>query len=136
MDQQLKSNLTSKEHWVRLLYMMIFVLFSYIAAFVMMTVVVVQFLFALITGSDNRKLRGFGDSLSKFIWQTLQFLTYNSEDKPFPFADWPEPEASVSEGEVLLASEPDEVEAPVAEESPVEQPAKATTKPVEEDAPA
>ena len=26
----------------------------------------------------------------KFIYQNLQFLTYNSEQKPFPFADWPE----------------------------------------------
>jgi hypothetical protein len=52
-------------------------------------VVVIQFGFVLITGDRNQKLLDFGASLSKFIYQILQFVTFNSEDKPFPFSDWP-----------------------------------------------
>lgn len=91
MDQQLKSNLTSSHHWLRLVYMVLFAFALQIASLVMWALVVIQFLFALITGSDNASLRSFGSSLSAFIYHALQFLTYNSEDKPYPFADWPEP---------------------------------------------
>ncbi len=89
MDQQLKSNLTSSKHWVRLIYMLLFAVFVYVASFVVGVLVMVQFIFALITGSDNRKLREFGGSLTAYIHQILLFLTFNSEFKPFPFADWP-----------------------------------------------
>lgn len=88
--QQFKSNLTSPKHWVRLVYMVLFAFFLYIAAFVIGALVVVQFLFSLITGSDNLKLRTFSHSLTVYIQQALMFLTFNSEFKPFPFADWPD----------------------------------------------
>jgi len=90
MDQQLKSNITSSKHWIRLVYMMLFAIFLYVASFVVGVLVMVQFIFALITGSDNRKLRELGRSLTTYIEQILSFLTFNSEIKPFPFADWPE----------------------------------------------
>lgn len=79
--------------------MVLFAIFLYVASFVISVLVVVQFVFALVTGSDNNKLRQFGFSLSAYIHQALQFLTYNSEIKPFPFSDWPEaPVAVRSEG--------------------------------------
>lgn len=90
MDAQLKTNLTSPKHWVRLVYMILFAFFLYIAAMVMSVLVVVQFIFSLFTGSDNRKLRAFGHSLTTYIQQALMFLSFNSEFKPFPFADWPD----------------------------------------------
>jgi hypothetical protein len=91
MDQQLKSNLTSSKHWIRLVYMLLFAVFLYVASFVVGVLVMVQFIFALITGSDNRKLRELGSSVTLYIQQILLFLTFNSDAKPFPFADWPEP---------------------------------------------
>lgn len=103
MDQQLKSNITSSKHWVRLVYMLLFAFFLYVASFVVGVLVIVQFLFALITGSDNRKLRELGGSLTVYIKQMLLFLTFNSEFKAFPFADWPEP--APSEGEAVVRTE-------------------------------
>lgn len=98
-NQQIKSNVTSSAHWVRLLFMILFALILYVASFVVGVLVLVQFLFALITGSDNQNLRQLGDSLTQYIGQTLRFLTYNSDDKPFPFADWPEPAPVVDDDE-------------------------------------
>lgn len=89
MESQLKSNITSSKHWVRLIYMLLFAFFLYIASMVVIALVVVQFVFALLTGADNLKLRAFGDTLTTYIQQALLFLTFNSEHKPFPFADWP-----------------------------------------------
>ncbi len=96
-SEELKGNLTSSKHWLRLLFMIMFAVILYVAAIVMSFLVVLQFLFSLITGRDNRNLRELGQSLAVYIHQTLRFLTYNSEQKPFPFDDWPsteEPEPS------------------------------------------
>ncbi len=89
MDEQLRSNLTSSKHWVRFLYMILFAFFLYIASFLMVVIVIVQFAFALLSGAENAKLRVFGHELTMHINQMLLFLTYNSDYKPFPFADWP-----------------------------------------------
>ncbi len=91
-NEELKGNLTSSKHWLRLLFMILFAVVLYVAAIVMSFLVALQFLFSLITGKDNRNLREFGQSLARYIYQTLRFLTYNSEQKPFPFDDWPSTE--------------------------------------------
>lgn len=105
MDEQLRSNLTSSKHWVRFLYMILFAFFLYIASFLMIVLVVVQFAFALLSGSENGKLRVLGHELTLYIHQTLLFLTYNSDYKPFPFADWPSAPVGV-ETQTVTVREP------------------------------
>lgn len=122
MDEQLKSNLTSSKHWMRLIYMVLFAIFLQVASVVMTVLVVVQFLFALITGSDNINLRKFGDSLSIYIFSVLQFLIYNSEEKPFPFADWPESSVKTEIAPAASPVKPAEVEKPKAKAKPKAEP--------------
>ncbi len=87
--EQLKSNLKSSKHWLRLVFMLIFAAILQLASIAMWMLVIAQFLFSLFTGEDNINLRKFGNSLSAYIFHTLKFLSYNSEEKPFPFSDWP-----------------------------------------------
>lgn len=89
-NEELKHNLTSGSHWMRLIYMVLFALLLEIAGFVMLAVVALQFLFSIISGRANDNLRRLGDQIASYIYQTLQFLIYNTEEKPFPFAEWPE----------------------------------------------
>lgn len=104
MDAQLKSNLTSNKHWLRFLYMVFFMICLQVASFVMWVLVCLQFLISLVNGLDNSNLRRFGETLSEYIYRTLRFLTYNSQEKPFPFSDWPEAkEDEPLEGEVEVA---------------------------------
>ncbi|UTF61006.1 DUF4389 domain-containing protein [Gilvimarinus sp. DA14] len=131
-NDQLKSNLLSADHWMRFVYMILFAVILYIAGIVMGIVVLIQFVFALITGSDNSNLRQLGDSLSQYIYAALRFLTYNSEEKPFPFADWPEP-APVAEAEVVVEPSPAPVgdtPAPHSEE-PAEPPVSEESDPTD-----
>lgn len=88
-NEHIKSNLTSSKHWLRLVFMLLFAAILHVASFVMWVLVIAQFIFSLLTGEDNANLRKFGHSLSIYIFATLKFLTYASEEKPFPFADWP-----------------------------------------------
>lgn len=86
--------LLSADHWLRFAFMVLFAIILGVVSYVMTALVIVQFIWALIAGEGNDKLREFGSSLSQYIYQMLRFLTYNTEDKPFPFADWPDAEAA------------------------------------------
>ncbi|MDO3384130.1 DUF4389 domain-containing protein [Gilvimarinus algae] len=124
-NEKLKSNLLSADHWMRLVFMLLFSVILYVAGIVMSILVIVQFIFALITGKDNPNLRQLGDSLSQFIYAALRFLTYNTDEKPFPFADWPKPAPIVEEPEV-------KDEPPVAKAEPAPTPAEVVVDPASE----
>jgi hypothetical protein len=89
MGTEIIQQSSRRETWFRLLFVILFSLIYSVAEVVMVVVVVVQFGFVLITGDKNRKLLEFGASLSRFFYQILQFVTFNADDKPFPFSDWP-----------------------------------------------
>ena len=44
------------------------------------------------TGNTNDNLGRFGNQLSQYLYAIVQFQTFNTEDKPFPFGKWPESE--------------------------------------------
>jgi len=102
MEQQTKTHLLNPEIWIRLLYMIVFGLLSILARIVVWIVAVLQLLLVLITGTDNKNLRDLGQGAAKWTYQAFMFLTFNSNDKPFPFSDWPEIEES-EDNEVITS---------------------------------
>ncbi|MDG1819403.1 MAG: DUF4389 domain-containing protein [Porticoccaceae bacterium] len=102
-----KLPLTNCNTWIRLAYMLLFGILLMAARLVISLVVVVQFLLVLIIGSDNENLRNLGQGLGKWVYQTVLFLTFNSEDKPFPFDEWPTVETASG---YSVNSDDDEVE--------------------------
>ena len=76
--------------WQRGLYMLLFSFFLGIAKFVVFIIVVVQFLFVLFTDAPNEQLTQLGKGLSAYHYQVLMFLTFNSEEHAYPFAEWPQ----------------------------------------------
>ena len=108
MEQQTKTHLLNPETWIRLLYMIVFGLLSILARMVVWIVAVLQFLLVLITGDDNKNLRDLGQGAAKWTYQAFLFLTFNSNDKPFPFSDWPEIEESEDNGVITSLSSAEE----------------------------
>ena len=98
-----KIPLTNCNTWIRLAYMLLFCILLMAARLVIAVVVVVQFLLVLLIGSDNANLRNLGQGLAKWVFETLMFLSFNREEKPFPFNEWPTVE--VTEGYSAQASE-------------------------------
>ena len=98
-QSELKVRLLSTEHWLRFVFMVLFAVVAGVASYVVAVLIVIQFLFALVTGTGETRLKAFGGSLSKYLFQILQYLTYNSEEKPFPFNDWPEAEETDIDGQ-------------------------------------
>jgi hypothetical protein len=94
-QEQIKKNLKDSKQWTRILYMVLFAIILYFASMVTGILIVVQAIFALITGEDNKNLRELGAGLAQYINQIYLFLTYNDQRKPFPFAAWGELEDTV-----------------------------------------
>jgi len=114
-----KTHLTNPATWVRLGFMLVFALLLMAGRLVISIIAVMQFALVLVTGSDNENLRNLGQGLGKWIYQALMFLTFNSEEKPFPFDEWPTIDPSegysvksaddIEEGEFVDAQESDDV---------------------------
>ena len=92
MDSEIKENLKNKTTWTRGLYMLLFIFCNGIAKAVIFAVIALQFVLTLFTRQPNARLLKLGQGLSSYIYQILQFLSYNSEYHPYPLGAWPKDE--------------------------------------------
>lgn len=88
-QEDLKHNLLDPQHWLRILFMVGYAFAAWVVTCLLGVLVVVQLVLALITGAANANLQKAGYQLVRYLAQILQFLLYNSEEKPFPLADFP-----------------------------------------------
>jgi len=86
----IEENLKSRATWTRLLFMVISYCLLSIAGFVGSFVIVLGFLWVLFTGEVNQQIRQVGQSLAAYIYEIIRYLTFNTDDRPFPLGnDWP-----------------------------------------------
>jgi len=89
-EKAMEENLKSRSTWLRLVFMVIFYFLISVAAMVTTAVVVLGFFWLLFTGDANQQLKRLGQSLASYLSEIIRYLTFNSDQKPFPFdAGWP-----------------------------------------------
>jgi hypothetical protein len=89
-ESGLEKNVKQKSTWVRLFFMVIFAFLYGLSRLVIAAVVVIQFFYVLLTGETKTELKSFGHSLAIYSYEVVDFLTFNTEVKPFPFeGHWP-----------------------------------------------
>jgi hypothetical protein len=76
----------------RLLYTIFFVIIANIVSWIVCLVVIAQFLYSWIGGSLNEKLLFFSASLSEYVKQLIAYISFNSDEKPWPMGEWPQGE--------------------------------------------
>ncbi|OLU29056.1 lipase [Pseudomonas sp. PA15(2017)] len=76
---------------LRIVWMLLFLFVWQLAELLLAGVVLLQLIYRVFYGAPNGGLLSFGDSLSQYLAQIGRFGTFNSESKPWPFADWPTP---------------------------------------------
>ncbi len=104
MNTSVKSNITRRGTWLRALYMVLFAVIYNVAEIVLLAVVLLQFVLVLFSGETNQRLLSFGKGLSTYVYQIFLFLTYNSEEMPFPFSPWPPAAQTLTEPEPTAAA--------------------------------
>jgi len=92
MEERTRRNLTNNDIWVRALYMVLFGVAFSLSRLIVFFLVVFQFFSILIAGQANEPLMRFAKNLNVYILEILEFLTFNSEIRPFPFTPWPDEE--------------------------------------------
>ncbi|ARU88746.1 DUF4389 domain-containing protein [Pseudomonas sp. M30-35] len=82
---------------LRILWMVLFSVIWQAAVLLLGVAVVVQLVYRLIYGAPSKAVLSFGDSLSQYLAQIGRFGTFNTDAKPWPFSDWPSPQAPQGE---------------------------------------
>lgn len=86
----IEQHFKSKSTWLRLVFMLLFCVLASVASMVGSVVILLGFFWVLFTGETNEHLRRLGQGIASYIYQIIQYLTYNSDERPFPFdAGWP-----------------------------------------------
>ena len=92
MKETTREHFVSGDIWRRGLYMLLFVFAYSVAEMIIVFLALFQFFAALFTGRANEPLLQFGKNLSTYIYEILEFQTFNTEVRPFPFIPWPDEE--------------------------------------------
>lgn len=87
----LEENVKSRSTWLRLFFMVVIALLYGVSRIVVGAVVLIQFFWVLFTAETNPNLLRFGQQLATYTYQIVRYLTFNTEERPFPFdLDWPQ----------------------------------------------
>lgn len=90
-----EKNVKSSSTWLKLFFIALFFVFYAISRPILFVVIVIQFFWVLFTSETNRGLLEFGQSLATWTYHVVRYLTFNSDEKPFPF-DQPWPSAGAT----------------------------------------
>ena len=96
MTETMRTRTRQSEIWLRLfLTLVYFGLFFYLIKFLIGVCLLFQAAMQVCTGHTNSRLLLFTGDLNRFAFHVLQYVTYTSDQRPFPFSDWPGPDDAV-----------------------------------------
>ena len=80
---------TKHNIWLRGLIMLLMGLAYQVTGTMVFIVTIIQFVIRVLNDVPNVRLLSFGRSLGRYLQQIVYFLTFASEEIPFPFSNWP-----------------------------------------------
>ncbi|AUI69454.1 DUF4389 domain-containing protein [Beggiatoa leptomitoformis] len=76
--------------WLRGCFMLVFALIHFfVLEYIMYGIIFFQFGSVLFVATANEALKQLAKSLCAYIYQIISYLTFNSDEKPFPFSRLP-----------------------------------------------
>ena len=90
MSEQQQAPADSEGKLLRLLYIVLFYVVYGLSEFLLALITVVQSVMNLLGSGPSRTLQEFGQSLGIYVSRIVNYLSYASDQKPYPFDDWPE----------------------------------------------
>ena len=94
-----KDEILKSSKWIRFIFM---VLYAFALNFVLpicIGLAVIQFLFVLFTSKVNPSIANVNSYVIEFFEDSLSFLLFQTEEKPFPFKNDSSDESSIIEAE-------------------------------------
>lgn len=86
--QEIKQNLLDSSTWIRILFVVLYTIIYFLIRYLVFVIVVVNAISNLLSGKSIDALEKFTKQLNVFIFQCMEFITFASDTKPYPFAPW------------------------------------------------
>ena len=87
MNEINKDELLDLKKWQRLFFMVIYGMAINFVVSILIFLVAIQFIFYLFTSKTNNQLQSANNWLQEFFNDSLNFLSFNTNSKPWPFND-------------------------------------------------
>lgn len=85
ISDEAMSNIKDSSTWIDAVLVVVYlVVFSY-SIFLLWIIAIAQFFFKLITKNPNRHLGELTNLFQKFINQIIDFVSFETEERPYPF---------------------------------------------------
>lgn len=75
--------------WLRGVLMILMAIAFHICGTLLALGAIIQFVLALMSKTPNARLIAFGQSLGLYLSQIADFVSFGTEEVPFPFNAWP-----------------------------------------------
>jgi len=106
-----KDELLDVKKWQRLFFMVIYAVAAKFVIGIVLFLIFLQFIFYLFTSNINDQLKSANNWLKDFLIDSLNFLTFNTNDKPFPFKNKEDDGESKPADEKVIDVEVEELDA-------------------------
>ena len=97
MNEINKDELLDLKKWQRLFFMVIYGAAINFVVSILIVLVAIQFIFYLFTSKTNTQLQTANNWLHGFFNDSLNFLSFNTDAKPWPFNSNDEEESDIEE---------------------------------------
>ena len=74
---------------MRIAYVLLFCIVFSFMDIVLFLIALVQAVSSVVSGEPSQTLRNYGNRLASYLKQIANYVSFASDDKPFPFADFP-----------------------------------------------
>ena len=91
MDPEIvKENIQKPYIWTRFIHMIVLFVAFNITELVLYSIIILQFLSTLLTTKRFTNLDKLSSDLSHYAKNIMLYLSFNHDNRPFPFAEWTE----------------------------------------------
>lgn len=84
-----KTNVKNVDTWLRGLFIVVYAVISYVLFWIIWLVVIFQFIMKVLTANLNPNVMNFSGGLTRYAFQILEYVTFQSEERPWPIGPWP-----------------------------------------------
>ena len=85
VSDEAMSNIKDSSTWIDALLVVVYLIVISYSIFLLWIIAFAQFIFKLITKKPNKNLGDLTNVFQKFINQIIDFVTFETEERPYPF---------------------------------------------------
>ena len=100
-----KDEILKTSKWIRFIFMVLYAFVINFALTISIGLAFIQFLFVLFTSKVNTSISSINSHVLEFFNDSLMFLLFQTEEKPFPFKNNSSDEGTVIEAETEESDE-------------------------------